>query len=95
MQWQIILVVKHKRGQKGLVLKDILEYMIKAHEIQGVALENSFNSVGLDHVLLIRIASTAVACAMLGGSFEEVRNALSLAFVDGSSLRTYRHAPNT
>ena len=61
----------------------------------GLALENSFNSVGLDHVLLVRIASTAVACAMLGGSFEEVRNALSLAFVDGSSLRTYRHAPNT
>lgn len=83
-------------GKDGFMLKDILEYMIKAHEIQGIlALENSFNSVGLDHVLLVRIASTAVACAMLGGTFEEVRNALSLAFVDGSSLRTYRHAPNT
>lgn len=85
-----------KEGKEGFILKDILEYMIKAHEIQGIlALENSFNAVGLDHVLLVRIASTAVACAMLGGNFEEVRNALSLAFVDGSSLRTYRHAPNT
>ncbi|RDU61363.1 2-methylcitrate dehydratase [Helicobacter sp. MIT 14-3879] len=85
-----------KEGKEGLKLKDVLEFMIKAHEIQGIlALENSFNSVGLDHVLLVRIASTAVACAMFGGSFEEVRNALSLAFVDGCSLRTYRHAPNT
>lgn len=83
-------------GKSGLTLKDVLTYMIKAHEIQGVlALENSFNSVGLDHVLLVRIASTAVACHMLGGTFEEVRNAISLAFVDGCSLRTYRHAPNT
>ncbi|RDU62248.1 2-methylcitrate dehydratase [Helicobacter didelphidarum] len=85
-----------KEGKKGFTLKEILEFMIKAHEIQGVlALENSFNAVGLDHVLLVRIASTAVASVMLGGSFEEVRNAVSLAFVDGCSLRTYRHAPNT
>ena len=70
--------------------------MIKAHEIQGVlALQNCFNKVGLDHVLLVRIASSAVACALLGGSFEEVRNAVSHAFIDGGALRTYRHAPNT
>lgn len=79
-----------------LKVKDVLSAMIKAHEIQGVlALENCFNKVGLDHVLLVRIASSAVACAMLGGSFEEVRNALSHAFVDGGALRAYRHAPNT
>ncbi|RAX56678.1 2-methylcitrate dehydratase [Helicobacter monodelphidis] len=83
-------------GKKPLTVKDVLTAMIKAHEIQGVlALENSFNKVGLDHVLLVRIASTAVACAMLGGNFEEVRNAVSHAFIDGGALRTYRHAPNT
>jgi 2-methylcitrate dehydratase len=70
--------------------------MIKAHEIQGVtALENSFNRVGLDHVLLVRIASTAVATAMLGGTREQVINAVSNAWIDGGALRTYRHAPNT
>jgi 2-methylcitrate dehydratase len=70
--------------------------MIKAHEIQGVlALENSFNRVGLDHVLLVRIASTAVTTAMLGGTRDQVINALSHAWLDGSALRTYRHAPNT
>jgi 2-methylcitrate dehydratase len=70
--------------------------MIKAHEIQGVlALENSFNRVGLDHVLLVRVASTAVTAAMLGGTREQVINAVSHAWVDGSALRTYRHAPNT
>ncbi len=70
--------------------------MIKAHEIQGVlALENSFNRVGLDHVLLVRIASTAVATHMLGGTREQVVNALSNAWIDGGALRTYRHAPNT
>jgi 2-methylcitrate dehydratase len=70
--------------------------MIKAHEIQGVlALQNSFNRVGLDHVLLVRIASTAVATAMLGGTREQVINALSNAWIDGGALRTYRHAPNT
>lgn len=84
------------QGKKPLSIKDALTAMIKAHEIQGVlALENCFNKVGLDHVLLVRIASTAVACKLLGGSFEEIRNALSHAFIDGSALRAYRHAPNT
>lgn len=84
------------QGKKPLSIKDALSAMIKAHEIQGVlALENCFNKVGLDHVLLVRIASTAVACKLLGGSFEEIRNALSHAFIDGGALRTYRHAPNT
>ncbi len=83
-------------GQKPLVVKDVLTAMIKAHEIQGVtALENSFNRVGLDHVLLVRIASTAVATAMLGGTREQVINAVSNAWIDGGALRTYRHAPNT
>jgi 2-methylcitrate dehydratase len=84
------------QGQKSLVVKDVLTAMIKAHEIQGVtALENSFNRVGLDHVLLVRIASTAVATAMLGGTREQVINAVSNAWIDGGALRTYRHAPNT
>ena len=70
--------------------------MIKAHEIQGViALENSFNRVGLDHVVLVKVASTAVVANMLGLAHDEVINAVSLAWVDGQSLRTYRHAPNT
>ncbi len=70
--------------------------MIKAHEIQGcIALENSFNRVGLDHVLLVKVASTAVVAEMLGLTREEILNAVSLAWVDGQSLRTYRHAPNT
>jgi 2-methylcitrate dehydratase len=77
-------------------MRDVLTAMIKAHEIQGcLALENSFNKVGLDHVLLVKVASTAVVAAMLGLSREEVENAVSLAFVDGHALRTYRHAPNT
>lgn len=84
------------QGQKGLVVKDLLTAMIKAHEIQGVtALENSFNRVGLDHVLLVRIASTAVATVMLGGTREQVIDAVSNAWIDGGALRTYRHAPNT
>ncbi|HUQ72834.1 MAG TPA: bifunctional 2-methylcitrate dehydratase/aconitate hydratase [Planctomycetaceae bacterium] len=84
------------RRTQPLTVKDILTAMIKAHEIQGVlALENSFNRVGLDHVLLVRIASTAVVTAMLGGTREQVINAISHAWVDGSALRTYRHAPNT
>jgi 2-methylcitrate dehydratase len=75
---------------------DVLTGMIKAHEIQGVlALENSFNRVGLDHVLLVRVASTAVVTAMLGGTLEQVVNAVSNAWIDGGALRTYRHAPNT
>jgi 2-methylcitrate dehydratase len=77
-------------------VRDVLNWMIKAHEIQGVlALENSFNRVGLDHVLLVRVASTAVATAMLGGNREQIINAVSNAFLDGGALRTYRHGPNT
>ncbi len=83
-------------GEKPLTIRQVLEGMIKAHEIQGViALENSFNRVGLDHVMLVRIASTAVAAGMLGGTREEIINAVSHAWIDGSALRTYRHAPNT
>lgn len=84
------------KQRRRLTVRDMLTAMIKAHEIQGVlALDNSFNRVGLDHVLLVRIASTAVATAMLGGSREQVVNAVSNAWVDGGALRTYRHAPNT
>jgi len=79
-----------------LAMRDVLVAMVKAHEIQGVlALENSFNRVGLDHVLLVRVASTAVTTALLGGTRDQVINAISHAWVDGSALRTYRHAPNT
>jgi 2-methylcitrate dehydratase len=79
-----------------LTMHDVLVAMVKAHEIQGVlALDNSFNRVGLDHVLLVRIASTAVTTAMLGGTRDQIINALSHAWLDGSALRTYRHAPNT
>ena len=74
----------------------VLEAMIKAYEIQGVlALNHSFNRVGLDHVLLVRIASTAVVTVLLGGTRAQVINAVSNAFLDGGALRTYRHAPNT
>ena len=84
------------RGEPPLVMRDVLTAMIKAHEIQGgLALENSFNRVGLDHVLLVRVASTALATAMLGGTQSQIVDALSHAFIDGSALRTYRHAPNT
>jgi 2-methylcitrate dehydratase len=83
-------------GEAPPTVRDVLTAMIKAHEIQGVlALENSFNRVGLDHVLLVRVASTAVVTAMLGGSLEQVVNAVSNAWIDGGALRTYRHAPNT
>ena len=83
-------------GRPPLTMRDVLTAMIKAHEIQGViALENSFNRVGLDHVVLVKVASTAVVAQMLGLSRDEIVNAISLAFVDGQSLRTYRHAPNT
>ena len=83
-------------GGPAVTMGDVLTRMIEAHEIQGViALENSFNRVGLDHVLLVRVASTAVAAAMLGCSREQVVNALSNAWIDGGALRTYRHAPNT
>ncbi len=83
-------------GGRPLLMRDVLTAMIKAHEIQGcIALENSFNKVGLDHVVLVKVASTAVVCQLLGLSREQTINALSLAWVDGQSLRTYRHAPNT
>ena len=82
-------------GKDPLSMKDVLTYMIKAHEIQGIlALENSFNRVGLDHVILVKVASTAVISAMLGLNKEQTIDALSQAWVDGQSLRTYRHAPN-
>jgi 2-methylcitrate dehydratase len=83
-------------GKEPLSMLDVLTAMIKAHEIQGVlALENSFNRVGLDHVLLVRVATTAVVTRMFGGDREQVINAVSHAWIDGCSLRTYRHAPNT
>jgi len=83
-------------GKKPLTMRDVLTAMIKAHEIQGcIALENSFNKVGLDHVVLVKVASTAVVAEMLGLSRDEIINAVSLAWVDGQALRTYRHAPNT
>jgi 2-methylcitrate dehydratase len=83
-------------GKPPLKMREVLTAAIKAHEIQGViALDHSFNKVGLDHVLLVKVATTAVVTAMLGGGKEEVVNALSNAWIDNSSLRTYRHAPNT
>lgn len=84
------------KGKAPLLIKDVLLAMIKAHEIQGViALENSFNKVGLDHVILVKVASTAVVGHLLGLTRDELANAVSLAFVDGQALRTYRHSPNT
>jgi len=83
-------------GRKPLTMRDVLTGMIQAHEIQGcLALENSFNKVGLDHVVLVKVASTAVVARLLGLTRDEIVNAVSLAWVDGQSLRTYRHAPNT
>lgn len=83
-------------GKAPLTMADILQYMVKAHEIQGVlALDNSFNRVGLDHVLLVKVASSAVASVMLGLDKGQVIDTLSHAWVDGQSLRTYRHSPNT
>ena len=83
-------------GRLPLRMRQVLTAMIKAHEIQGcLALENSFNKVGLDHVVLVKVASTAVVCQLLGLTRDQTINALSLAWVDGQSLRTYRHAPNT
>ena len=82
-------------GKDSLNIKDVLTAMIKAHEIQGIlALENSFNRVGLDHVLLVKVASTAVISFLMELTKEQALDALSQAFVDGQSLRTYRHAPN-
>ena len=84
------------RNGKPFTMQNVLTAMIKAHEIQGVlALENSFNRVGLDHVLLVKVASTAIITQMLGGNREQILNAISQAWIDGQSLRTYRHAPNT
>jgi 2-methylcitrate dehydratase len=84
------------RNGKPLTMRDVLTSMIQAHEIQGcLALENSFNRVGLDHVVLVKIASTAVVASLLGLTRDQMLNAVSLAWVDGQSLRTYRHAPNT
>jgi 2-methylcitrate dehydratase len=83
-------------GKKPLPMHDVLTAMIKAHEVQGViALENSFNRVGLDHVVLVKVASTAVVAQLLGLTRDEIIDAVSLAWVDGQSLRTYRHTPNT
>jgi 2-methylcitrate dehydratase len=83
-------------GRAPLTVGDVLGYMVKAHEIQGVlALENSFNRVGLDHVVLVKVASAAVAAHMLGGDRAQIIDTLSHAWVDGQALRTYRHAPNT
>lgn len=97
--WAVADYVSRKNiseGKEPLKVKCVLKAMIKAHEIQGVlALENCFNKVGMDHVLLVRIASTAVAAKLLGCNFEEICNAISHAFIDGGALRTYRHAPNT
>ena len=82
-------------GKEPLTMRTVLESMIMAHEIQGVlALENSFNRVGLDHVILVKVASTAVATKLLGGSADQIKDAVSQAWIDGQSLRTYRHAPN-
>jgi len=84
------------RNSVPLTMQDVLTAMIQAHEIQGVlALQNSFNRVGLDHVLLVRVASTAVAARLLGGTREQIINAVSNAWADGGALRVYRHAPNT
>ncbi len=83
-------------GKDPLIMKTVLEAMIKAHEIQGVmAIENAFNRVGLDHVVLVKVASAAVCAWLMGGNRDEIINSISQAFVDGQSLRTYRHAPNT
>src|SRR5882757_10500243 len=83
-------------GGQGPTMGNVLQAMVQAHEIQGcLALENSFNKVGLDHVVLVKVASTAVVANMLGLSREQVLAAVSLAWVDGQSLRTYRHALNT
>jgi len=85
-----------REGKAPLTMREVLTAMIQAHEIQGViALENGFNRVGLDHVMLVRIATTAVVTKLLGGNREETLNAVSNAWIDGSALRTYRHAPNT
>ncbi|WP_276734575.1 bifunctional 2-methylcitrate dehydratase/aconitate hydratase [Bacillus sp. (in: firmicutes)] len=88
--------VRLSEGKEPLTVRDVLEMMIKAHEVQGVlALENSLNRVGLDHVLFVKVATAAVATKLLGGGREEIKNALSNAWIDNAALRTYRHSPNT
>jgi 2-methylcitrate dehydratase len=88
--------LKVSRGERPILVRDVLLGMIQAHEIQGVlALENAFNRVGLDHVLLVRVATVAVVARLLGGTRDDIINALSNAFTDGGALRVYRHAPNT
>lgn len=83
-------------GKPPLLIRDVLTAIIKAHEVQGIlSLENSFNRVGLDHVVLVKVASTAVVTKLLGGNKQDILAALSQAWLDGQSLRTYRHAPNT
>lgn len=83
-------------GKSPLKVRDVLTAMIQAHEIQGcLALENSFNRVGLDHVVLVKVASAAVVSKLLGMTRDQTVDVVSQAFVDGQSLRTYRHAPNT
>jgi 2-methylcitrate dehydratase len=85
-----------RTGARSFTMRDVLAAMIQAHEIQGVlALKNSFNRVGLDHVVLVKVATTAVVTRLLGGTRQQIIDALSQAWVDGQSLRTYRHAPNT
>ncbi|WP_027955669.1 bifunctional 2-methylcitrate dehydratase/aconitate hydratase [Halobacillus kuroshimensis] len=85
-----------RSGQEPMTMHEVLEYIVKAHEIQGIlALDNSLNREGLDHVLFVKVATTAVVTAMFGGKTEDVTNAVSQAWIDNSSLRTYRHAPNT
>lgn len=85
-----------QRTRDDLTMHDIFTAMIKAYEIQGIlALENAFNAIGLDHVILVKIASTAVVTHLLGGTHAQIIDAISQAFLDGQSLRTYRHAPNT
>lgn len=97
--WSLAQYVSQQRvaqNKPPLQIHDVLQAMIKAHEIQGVmALSNSFNRVGLDHVVLVKIASTAIAASLLGLTRDQALNAVSLAWVDGQSLRTYRHSPNT
>lgn len=85
-----------QQNERSFTMKEVLTLIIKAHEIQGIlALSNSFNKVGIDHVILVKIATTAVATKMLGGTEKQIINAISNAWIDGHSLRTYRHAPNT
>lgn len=87
--------VRLSKGEQPLLMREVLEAMVMAHEIQGViAIENAFNRVGLCHVLLVRVASTAVITKMMGGNRDQIMAAISQAWVDGSALRTYRHAPN-